>query len=102
MGICGLVIVLYRIICELITNTIHHAGASLVNIELLYIDTDLVLKYTDNGKGFDLQQVLRSHTGMGLPNIQSRIKSINGTMAVQSKPGEGISVEIVIKTGHHE
>ena len=94
-------LVLYRIICELITNTINHANASEVKIDLFYNQNLLTLQYLDNGIGFDTEKILSSHTGMGYSNIQSRIKSINGTIDMVSNLNQGICINIAVKTGKH-
>jgi len=95
-------VVLYRIVCELITNTINHSGATEANIDLNYDHNHLTLDYFDNGKGFDTEKVLSSDTGMGFSNIQSRIKSINGTLNVISNPEEGVFISVAIKTRKHD
>jgi len=95
-------VVLYRIVCELINNTINHAGASEVNIDLYYDNTRLTLDYYDNGKGFDAEKVLPLQTGMGYSNIRSRITSINGKLKIISQPNKGVCISIAITTGKHE
>ncbi|HER07517.1 MAG TPA: sensor histidine kinase [Bacteroides sp.] len=95
-------VVLYRIICELINNTVKHADATEINVDLYYDENRLTLDYFDNGKGFDTEKVLNLQPGMGYSNIQSRIKSINGKLDVISNVDEGVCVKIAIKTVHHE
>lgn len=89
-------VVLYRVICELISNTLQHANASNIYIDLLKEDNSLALKYIDDGVGFEKDQI-EEFSGMGYSNISSRIKSINGTFDIFSKTGEGIQVTIQIK-----
>ena len=91
-------IVLYRIICELITNTLNHADANKVNIDLYYNQNILTLDYLDDGIGFNSEKTLSGQTGMGYSNIQSRIKSINGVISVNSNLNQGVSVNIAVKT----
>ncbi len=67
-------VILYRVICELITNSIKHSGGDLVALSLRYHNNIITIHYADNGKGFDPQAVL--DTGMGLSNITSRIGSL--------------------------
>jgi two-component system NarL family sensor kinase len=73
---------LYRIIQELFTNTLKHAGASRARIEVSLIGGDISMIYEDNGKGFDSQQL--SPGGMGLQNIRHRTSLINGRMTIDS------------------
>lgn len=72
---------LYRVIQELVTNSLKHSGASHIRIELTQIDSDLTLIYEDNGHGFDL---LTAKKGMGLQNIQTRVNQINGKLTFDS------------------
>lgn len=84
-------LILYRIITELISNTIKHAKATLVEINLDYIDDQLILTYLDNGQGFDKNKVLNDETsGLGLKNIISRVESVDGTLRIHSAPGKGM------------
>ncbi len=69
----------YRILKELINNTLKHADASSISISLNEENQFLILTYSDNGEGFDVNKIkqLQQH-GMGLSNIISRVKSLNG------------------------
>jgi len=89
--------VLYRVLCELITNTIKHAKAKNVYVDLLADEKSISLKYIDDGIGFNEKQVKEDLIGLGYSNIQSRIKSLNGTFMIYSEPGEGIQVDVHIK-----
>lgn len=90
-------IILFRVISELINNTIKHAEAERVFILLLKRENVLSLYFKDDGKGFDVDEVMRSEKkGMGLKNIISRIKSINGYYEFKSRLGEGFSIKIEI------
>jgi len=90
-------VIIYRAVCELINNTLKHAKAKKILISLDEEENRLKVLYQDDGVGFDYNQVLLNETGgMGLPNIRSRINSINGSFAVDSMPGEGIVVTIEV------
>ena len=91
-------VVMYRVICELITNTIKHASATLINIDLYDEHKELVLEYHDNGKGFEVSETLSMQKGMGYANIQSRIKSLNGVFQIFSSLNEGVNITIKVKT----
>ncbi len=92
-------LILFRVISELINNTLKHAEASQIKISLNMLNPPLVkLFFQDNGMGFDIQSVLNSkESGIGLKNILSRISSISGRTDMQSKLGEGFSIEIEIE-----
>jgi len=91
-------VVLYRVVCELISNTLSHAEANNVYIDLLQEENLLLLKYVDDGVGFDKKQLEEEITGLGYSNIRSRIKSLNGSFDFFTKPGDGIKVTVKIKT----
>jgi PAS domain S-box-containing protein len=88
--------VVYRVLCECITNTIKHANASRIDISLCCRDNIFEIKYCDNGDGFDVEKTLASYKGIGLLNMQSRMKSINGRMAISSQQGHGTTINFKI------
>lgn len=91
-------IVLYRVICELINNTIKHADAKHICIELNELNSCLLISYFDDGIGIDSQQLAKlSQGGMGISNIFSRISSIKGKVDIKSKPTEGLNVNITVE-----
>jgi len=88
-------IMIYRILLELINNTLKHAGATEVSC-IMKIDKDkLEIEYKDNGKGFDLSK-LQSKNSFGLNGIQSRIDFLNGDLKVDSESGKGSRYVMVI------
>lgn len=90
-------LILFRVISELINNTLKHAHATLVEINLQMDEKQIQLKFSDNGVGFDVSQVLQDqNTGIGLKNIMSRISSIQGRMELISEKGKGFKIEIEI------
>ncbi len=90
--------VMYRATCEMINNTIKHANATEVNISLEKIQRTIVIKYDDNGNGFDSEKtVMEPNSGMGLSNIASRMNSINGMFVYNSAPGDGFHAVIKVR-----
>lgn len=90
-------LILYRILTELLNNTLKHAEAKKIEIYIEVIDDNLQVTYLDDGKGFDKEQVLNAEAGgMGLKNIISRLESINGNMKIHSRPGTGTLIVIEI------
>ena len=87
---------LYRIIMELINNTLKHAKANKIQIVLKKSKYELFIEYKDDGIGYDLENQTR---GMGVNSIISRVKSMNGLCKFQSKIGKGINVQINLKPG---
>ena len=84
---------LYRIIQELINNTLKHAQASVIEINLTRREKVLSVLYDDNGVGMNQNQVKE---GMGLKNIQSRVEKLNGKIHIDSKPGRGVHYDIEV------
>lgn len=88
-------LILFRVLSELINNTMKHAEANLVKISIQDYDNQILIEYDDNGKGFDFSQERNNKKfGMGLDNIRSRIESIHGKLSYHSVPGKGFSCNI--------
>ncbi|MCW3806610.1 sensor histidine kinase [Plebeiibacterium marinum] len=88
-------VILYRISCELINNTLKHASATNANVKIMVKGCDLIFAYEDNGVGFDMDAVLDK--GMGLTNIHSRVQALNGKIEIKSSKGKGVCVLIEFK-----
>lgn len=86
---------IYRIIQELISNTLKHAKASKVSVLIKKIDPqNIIVSYSDDGIGFDPQQ---EKWGVGLRNIQSRLERIQGSMTMNSAHMKGMEINIHLK-----
>lgn len=93
----NLELILFRVITELITNTLKHANAKNINIELEKSSNKISMSFKDDGIGFDIDKIMNSeHLGMGLKNIISRIKSINGDYNFISFPDNGFQIKVNI------
>ncbi len=88
-------VVMYRAVCELINNSIRHSGASRIDIELNKLEKFITLQFNDNGRGFDMSTLnIDDGRGMGLSNIETRVKTVGGVFVLESTPGKGTSVLI--------
>lgn len=87
-------VILYRVVCELINNSIKHAECKQIRLSLAEQGGCLVLDYSDDGKGFDLSEV--EDMGMGLSNIRSRVSTLNGKLKIVTSPGAGVRVKVVV------
>ncbi len=87
---------MYRIIVELINNTVKHAGASKISIDLNEKDSSLLLIYHDNGLGFDKEEVEKSSSQMGISNIKTRVRTLGGNTYFSTSPGKGLLVNVSI------
>ena len=85
----------YRIVQELVKNTLRHAEASELIVQLSAEDDLLNIVVEDNGKGFDPAEKLQN-PGIGLQSIQSRLTLLHGTMEIESNPGAGATFTIDI------
>ena len=86
---------IFRIIQELLNNIIKYAEATEVHIQFIREDNYLSLLIEDNGKGFD-KNLLATSKGNGWHNIQSRLELIQGTIEIDSQPGNGTVVHIEV------
>ncbi|MBN8676061.1 MAG: PAS domain S-box protein [Chitinophagales bacterium] len=82
----------YRIFQESLTNIARHSGASVVNVSLTRNNNQLVLKITDNGKGF-IPPVATQKRTLGILGMKERAVAAGGTVEIFSKVGEGTKVE---------
>jgi len=85
---------LYRILQEIIYNTLKHAKASHLKIELYLFEDNLVLLSCDDGVGFIYKNILQVNTGFGLSTIQTRTDILGGEMHLDSEPGKGTRYHI--------
>lgn len=84
---------LYRVIQEAINNTLKHANAKHIDIQLIGHEETATISIEDDGAGFDFSTNKR---GLGLKNMASRIKEIHGTFTIDSQPNTGTSILINI------
>ena len=82
----------------MINNTLKHADAKSIKINLTYKNSVVDLLYDDNGKGFNFDQdKIQESTGMGLRNMISRLDSIHAYYELESNPGKGFHAYLSIK-----
>ncbi len=86
---------LYRAIQELLNNAIKHALADSFTVQLIKGEQELTLMVEDNGHGFELSE-LEVQAGGGINNIRSRVENLNGSIFIDSLPGRGTIITIVI------
>lgn len=77
---------LLRVVQELLTNIIKHAGATQVNVNFRHTVNNIVLSVTDNGNGFDTGQLKK---GLGLNSLEFRMQYLNAKYKVRSAIGKG-------------
>lgn len=84
----------YRILKEIIHNTIKHAQASELYIVLERGSSSLIISTRDNGGGFNYEKKL--YTGLGLRSLQNRVNLMGGEIHLESKEGMGTAYHIII------
>ncbi len=90
---------LFRIIQEALTNIVRHADAESASISLEFNKTFVAVRIEDDGRGFDLDEVMRSRhdeRGLGLLGMKERAKLLGGILSVKSQPGLGTEIAIEI------
>jgi two-component system, NarL family, sensor kinase len=85
---------LYRVVQELISNSLKHSHATERGLEMVFAGERLRLFFRDNGIGFDLPAMKDSGRGIGLSGMESRVAALGGEMWMQSATGQGFSAEI--------
>jgi two-component system, NarL family, sensor kinase len=98
-------ITVYRIVQELINNTMKHASAKTAIVQLIKNNNQLSVTVEDDGKGFNiaiLDEIKKGRydgsvgRGIGWENIQNRVKFLNGQLDVDAEEGKGTTVNIEI------
>jgi signal transduction histidine kinase len=85
-------IAMYRIINELVNNSIRHSEAENINVQLLIDDSRVHAIVEDDGKGFDAS--MAEADGTGLRNVRSRVSSLNGKFEMVTAPGKGTEINV--------
>ena len=80
---------LFRVAQELISNSFKYSEASYITFELWQSERGIKLVYKEDGKGFDPQQE-EHQKGLGLQNIESRMRLIGADYKLESAPGKGV------------
>jgi signal transduction histidine kinase len=83
---------IYRVTQEALHNIVQHAGARSVKVVVEQEDGRVRLAIRDDGRGFDPQR----EKGMGLLGIHERVARLGGQFAIDSKPGRGTELRIVL------
>ncbi len=92
-------IAIFRIVQEALNNIIKHSGATSVFVQLSYEANKVHASIRDDGAGFDPEAVNKRHTSrpsLGLAGMRERASLLDGTVSIQSGPGQGTLVEVEI------
>jgi len=84
---------LFRILQEGLHNAIRHSGAAHLEVQLWEQSNQVHLLVKAKGTGFDLETAKR-HGGLGLISMQERVRILNGTILIHSKPKTGTTIDV--------
>ena len=84
---------LFRVVQEALHNAIKHSGVKRVEVQLREESGEVHLLISDLGKGFDLEAAMQGK-GLGLTSMRERVRLVNGTIAIQSKPMGGTTIHV--------
>jgi PAS domain S-box-containing protein len=90
-----LALCLYRVMREGLQNIAKHSRAAAASITLQGLSDGIRLLIQDKGIGFDPKEV-KKKAGIGLSSMRERVRLINGTISLESKPGQGTEIEVFI------
>jgi signal transduction histidine kinase len=94
-------ITIYRIVQELLSNAIRHAGASNILVQCSQNENIVFITVEDDGRGFD-EDLQGGKKGIGLSNIRNRVNFLKGKVDIRSVPGEGTTVNVEVNTHVNE
>jgi signal transduction histidine kinase len=87
---------IYRIVQELLNNTMKHSGASAISCQVQKIKKTIQLQFRDNGKGFNKDAVIKEPSGVGLKNIMTRADLLRAKIYITTAPAQGAAYLIEI------
>ncbi|MDW3194908.1 MAG: tetratricopeptide repeat protein [Cytophagales bacterium] len=91
-------IMIYRIVQELVSNVLKHAGATQLTISLTGFEEDnlISIMVEDNGQGFDPEKLQKSDKGIGLDSLEAMIHQLEGEIHMDSSSGRGTTINVDI------
>jgi signal transduction histidine kinase len=90
---------LLRVAQEATTNAFRHAQAQKITIRLKYETDRVALEIADDGVGFSAGEVMQARAGhLGLRGMRTRVKKLHGKLSIDSAPGRGTSIRVVVPT----
>jgi len=89
---------LFRVIQEALHNAKKHSGVGRVEVELAEHSNEVHLSIRDSGRGFDTEAASQGQ-GLGLTSMKERVRLVNGTFAIESKPMGGTAIHVCVPFG---
>ena len=88
LGLC-----LFRVLQEALNNAAKHSGARRIEVQLSEGEGEIYLIVGDSGKGFNVKAAMQD-SGLGLTTMQERVRLVNGTISIESKPMAGTTLHV--------
>ena len=89
---------LFRVLQEALNNAVKHSGVKRIEIQLREDSSEIHLVVSDLGKGFDVEAASQGK-GLGLTSMRERVRLVNGTISIESKPMGGTTIHIRVPMG---
>jgi signal transduction histidine kinase len=86
---------LFRVLQEALHNAAKHSAVKRMEVELRETPNEIHLIVADLGKGFDIEAAIRGQ-GLGLTSMQERVRLLNGSLEIQSKPMAGTTIHVCV------
>ena len=81
-------VTIYRLVQEALNNAVRHAGARNARVRVAQADHRIDVTVIDDGRGFDPKR----QRGLGILGMEERVRRLGGTLAIDSRPGQGTTV----------
>ncbi len=85
---------LQMIIREALNNALAHAAATAIRILVSFREKELSIEIADDGRGFNLNEVILKNDHYGIIGMTERVQLVGGTLAINSQPGKGTSLHL--------
>src|SRR6201981_155928 len=84
---------IFRVLQEALHNVMKHSGVKRIEVQIREASGEIHLIIRDSGKGFDVEAALQGK-GLGLTSMRERVRLVNGTIAIESKPMGGTTIHV--------
>ncbi|HXQ35052.1 MAG TPA: ATP-binding protein [Anaerolineales bacterium] len=89
---------LFRVLQEALHNAVKHSGVKRVEVQLREESGEIHLIVSESGLGFDVEAA-KQGKGLGLTSMRERIRLVNGTISIESKPMGGTTIHVRVPLG---
>ena len=86
---------LFRVLQEALHNAVKHSRVKRVEVEVVESSNEVHLIVSDSGTGFDIEAALQGR-GLGLTSMQERVRLVNGSITIKSKPMGGTTIHVCV------